>query len=107
MERAGTADRIPPQLEEHLAHHPHAQVLEDAGFVDIAREEFIEVHDWSVEALIGFLYSTSVLSRVALGAQAPAFERGLRERLETIEPSGVFRQNASFAYDLAHRQPDP
>lgn len=101
MGRAGVDDRIPPQLQEHLARHPHVEVLEDAGFVDIERDEFAMAHDWSVESLIGFLYSTSVLSRIALGAQAPAFERDVEERLLAIEPSGIFRDEASFAVDLA------
>ena len=34
-----------------------------------------------------------------------AFEADLRARLVAVEPSGVFREPASFAYDLAYRRP--
>jgi ubiquinone/menaquinone biosynthesis C-methylase UbiE len=32
MQRVGAEDRLPADLESHLAEHPHAKVLEDAGF---------------------------------------------------------------------------
>ncbi|HEV7524969.1 MAG TPA: hypothetical protein VGP92_08385, partial [Acidimicrobiia bacterium] len=68
------------------------------------RYEFTEVHDWTVDALIGLMYSTSVLSRVVLADRAGAFEADMRQRLAAVEPSGVFRERASFAYDLGYRR---
>jgi hypothetical protein len=105
MKRARAEDRLPADLEEHLAQHPHATVLEDAGLAVVGRYEFAEIHDWTLEALIGMVYSTSLLSRAVLGARSDAFEPDLRERLGAIEPAGVFREHASFAYDLAYRPP--
>jgi hypothetical protein len=49
------------------------------------------------------VYSTTLLPRAVLADRADAFEADLRERLLSIEPSGIFREHASFAYDLAHR----
>lgn len=103
MQRAGADDRVPADLDEHLAQHPHATVLEDAGLAVVGRYEFAEIHDWTLAALIGMVYSTSLLSRVVLGDRTDAFEADLRERLVAIEPSGIFREHASFAYDLAYR----
>jgi ubiquinone/menaquinone biosynthesis C-methylase UbiE len=103
MQRTGTVDRVPPDLETHIAQHPHTTVLHDAGFAIEERFEFVEMHDWTIEALIGMVYSTSLLPRVALDDRADAFEADLRERLLSIESSGIFREHASFAYDLARR----
>jgi hypothetical protein len=105
MQRAAAEDRLPADLEEHLVRHPHATVLEDAGFAVVGRYEFAEIHDWTLAALIGMVYSTSLLPRAVLGDQTDPFEDDLRERLQTIEPSGIFREHASFAYDLAFRPP--
>ncbi len=105
MRRTEAEDRLPADLEGHLAELPHARVLEDAGFVVAGRHEFEEIHDWTVEELIGLVYSTSLLPRSVLGYRAEAFEADVRERLLAIQPTGVFREHASFAYDLA--QPAP
>ncbi len=102
MERVAATDRLPADLGEHLA-TPDAVVLRDAGFATVERHELVHDHDWTIEALIGLVYSTSILPQAALGDRAPEFETDLRARLGAIEPSGVFRQRASFAYDLARR----
>jgi ubiquinone/menaquinone biosynthesis C-methylase UbiE len=106
MQRVGADDRLPADLAEHLAQHPHATVLADAGFEVLERSEFTEIHDWDADALIGLMYSTSLLSRVALGDQVDAFEADVRNRLRAEEPSGIFREHASYAYDLAYRPAD-
>jgi SAM-dependent methyltransferase len=105
VQRVGADDRVPAELEAHIAQHPHATVLEDAGFAIVGRYEFAEIHDWTITTLIGLVYSTSLLPRAVLGDQTDPFEDDLRERLQTIEPSGIFREHASFAYDLAYRPP--
>jgi SAM-dependent methyltransferase len=102
-QRVNSIDRIPADLEEHLEQLPHGKVLAGAGFVVDGRYEFVGTHEWSVAELSGFLYSTSVLSRFVLGDRADAFEVDLAKRLRALEPSGVFREHTSFAYDLAHR----
>jgi ubiquinone/menaquinone biosynthesis C-methylase UbiE len=100
--RTSSDTRIPADLQTHIEQLPHATVLENAGFTDVRRYEFTEVQDWTVDALIGFMYSTSVLSRVVLGDQAGAFEADMYERLGAVDPSGVFREHATFAYDLGY-----
>jgi ubiquinone/menaquinone biosynthesis C-methylase UbiE len=105
-QRTGAIDRLPADLEQHLEQHPHAQVLAEAGFIVEDRYEFAGTHDWTVAALIGFIYSTSLLSRAVLGDQAEAFEADLEARMRALESSGVFREHTSFAYDLATRPPE-
>ena len=107
MHRVGADDRLPADLGEHLTRRPHAAVLADAGFVAIEHHELTEPNDWTVAELIGFVYSTSLLSRSVLGDRAPEFEADLEARLRAVEPSGTFREDTSFAYDLAYRPPAP
>jgi len=106
IRRLGADDRLPADLEAHLAHHPHASVLENAGFVVVGRHEFEEVHDWTPSSLIGFLYSTSLLSQSVVGDRRSEFEADLERRRGKLEPSGLFREQTTFAYDLAVRLPD-
>ena len=105
IQRVGADDRVPADLAAHIEQLPHTTVLHDAGFAVVGRYEFEEIHDWTLDALIGLVYSTSLLPRAVLGDRADAFEADLRERLRAIEPSGIFREHASFAYDLAYRPP--
>jgi SAM-dependent methyltransferase len=103
MRRAQAEDRLPADLDEHLTRLPHATVLQDAGFVAAGRYEFEQIHNWSLEELIGLVYSTSLLPRSVLGDRAEAFEADVQERLLAVEPTGNFCEHASFAYDLARR----
>jgi ubiquinone/menaquinone biosynthesis C-methylase UbiE len=98
---ADTADRVPADLDRHLADEPHAAVLTAAGFAVVGEYDFPTPHEWTIEKLIGFLYSTSVLSKTALGAHAPAFEQDLRDRLSQIAPDDVLRESIDFHYTLA------
>jgi len=105
VRRAGAQDRLPADFAEHMTRFPHTTVLQDAGFDVVGRYEFAAVHDWTITELIGLVYSTSLLSRAALGDRAAAFEADVRERLLAVEPDGIFREHAPFAYDLAFRAP--
>ena len=98
---AKAEDRVPANLDQHLADEPHASVLTDAGFAVAGEEDFPTPHEWTVESLTGFLYSTSVLSKHALGSHAPAFEDDLRDRLLDIAPDNAFRESIGFHFTLA------
>jgi len=47
------------------------------------------------------MYSTSVLSKLALGLHAPEFEHDLRERLLQAAPDNVLRESIDFHITLA------
>jgi hypothetical protein len=76
-------------------------VLSEAGFTVLGTYAFSAVTTWTLETLIGFAHSTSILSRAALGEHAEAFERDLHERLLAIHPDGGYEDVVSFTYDLA------
>jgi SAM-dependent methyltransferase len=100
-ERVGETGRVPAGWEAKLADRPHTAVLGAAGFGIVGRYEFADVHDWALDELVGFLYSTSFFPRAALGDGVAEFEADLAQRLLAVEPSGVFRQEISAAYELA------
>jgi hypothetical protein len=101
MDTAGTRDRLPAAWEETMARDPHEQVLRRAGLTYEGRFEFSIATLWSIESIIGFMYSTSLLNRNALGDRADAFERDVQRRLLGCCPDGVFEQDLTFAYELA------
>jgi SAM-dependent methyltransferase len=101
VETADIADRVPADLDRHLAAEGHVAVLVDAGFVIVGEHDFPTPYEWTVERLTGFLYSTSVLSQLALGSHVGAFEEDLRDRLLQVAPDNAFRQQIDFHYTLA------
>jgi len=103
MERSDATDRLPSNLADHLTQLSDDDVLRAAGFEVDGRYEFTRVHDWTIPELCGFMYSTSLLSQSVLGDKVPEFEADMRDQLLAVEPSGVFPQEVSFAYHLAHR----
>lgn len=101
VEPAHAGDRVPASLDQHLSDEPHAAVLTEAGFAIVGEHDFPTSHEWTIERLNGFMNSTSVLSKTALGSHAAAFEQDLRERLLRAAPDNVFRETIDFHYTLA------
>jgi SAM-dependent methyltransferase len=101
MDVSGSGANIPANLAETLTQAPNLAVLAEAGLTVIGSYEFTVPHRWTLETLAGYAYSTSILSRSALGNQAEDFERDLRDRLLAIQPDGLFEESVSFVYDLA------
>jgi len=96
-------DRVPPGWEEAMDRDPSKDVLQRVGFTYEGEFQFAVPARWSIESLTGFVYSTSFLSREALGNQVDSFAADLRTRLLNIRPDGVFEQDATFVYELARR----
>jgi hypothetical protein len=103
LDRVDARGRLPADFQEHMEELPHERVLADAGFEVLGHHEFTGTHDWTVAELIGLIYSTSLLSRVVFGDRADEFEADFDARMRAVEPSGIFREPTSFAYDLARR----
>jgi ubiquinone/menaquinone biosynthesis C-methylase UbiE len=78
-------DHEPPPPEEL-----HEAYLKRSRFRDLTEHsEFFEVR-WTVQSIIGNLYSMSFCNRKLLGEHAEAFERDLRSATLAVEPSGIF-----------------
>jgi hypothetical protein len=103
MSRLGATDRVPAGWQEAMDRHPHEHVLAAAGLDYVGKFEFSTDETWTVETRTGFVYSTSFLSRQALGDQAATFERELAELLRSHEPDGVFHRSSSYACQLSSK----
>jgi SAM-dependent methyltransferase len=103
--RAQARGRVPPGYERARSERPDLVILRQAGFQIAGSYEFPTAQEWTVETLIGFVFSTSVLSRAALGGHASGFADDLQQELRACEPAGRFRQTIGFAYELARRPP--
>jgi hypothetical protein len=101
LDRSGSGDRMPSGWQEALAATPDREVLEQAGFTYSGRFEFTRDETWTVDSLIGFMYSTSILSRAALGDSVAMFEADLARRMNRHSSDGTFRHEAICAYELA------
>jgi SAM-dependent methyltransferase len=103
MARSGGHDRIPPGYEQDRRERPDRAVLAEAGFEVLGEHEFPTDHAWTTETITGFLFSTSVLSRAALGGRAKDFAADLRRELHGYESAGGLPETIGFVYELARR----
>jgi hypothetical protein len=101
--RAGIMDRVPAGWAAAREERPDAVILREAGFEVAGRSEFGFSHEWTPDEVAGHAFSTSVLSEAALGDLAPEFVADLGRVLLAAEPSGRFRQDSTFACELARR----
>jgi len=103
MARSGGHDRIPPGYEQDRRERPDRAVLAESGFELLGEHHFPTAHVWTIETITGFLFSTSVLSRAALGGRAKDFAADLRRELRDFEPAGGLPETIGFVYELARR----
>jgi SAM-dependent methyltransferase len=78
-------------------------VLRESGFEDVASYSFVERHNWTIETIIGNLYSTSFCSKNVLGDNTEAFEADLRAALLAQNPSGTYREQMGFGYTIGRK----
>ncbi len=81
----------------------YERVLRRAGFIDVESRSFEEPRDWTFEEIIGYLQSTSVCSRKALGGDFEGFEAELRAALLESGESPTFHETLSWGYTLGRR----
>jgi hypothetical protein len=58
---------------------------------------------WTLDEVMGFLFSTSVASKKALGASAHDFEADLRSALLQHDPSGSYPATVTYFYRIARK----
>jgi SAM-dependent methyltransferase len=102
-QRPGAEQRIPAGYEADRAARPDLDIVRAAGFEIVGRQEYPVSQVWTAGDIAGHVASTSVLSPEALGPDAAAFDASLRKALLEAEPGGEFRQDTTFACELARR----
>lgn len=90
----GSPDGGPEQAE---------RVMREAGFVAVGSHPFVQTQAWTTEAILGYLYSTSVCSKRVLGKNADPFEAELRAALLAHDPRGVFREDMRWGYTFGRK----
>jgi SAM-dependent methyltransferase len=104
--RNGADERIPPGYDAARRARPDLDILAAAGFDITGSLQATIGRAWTIDEIVGYLASTSVLSPAALGDDADEFDTDLRDALRPCERDGVLRQDITFSCELA-RVPSP
>ncbi len=80
-------------------HHP--EVVTNSEFTGTELVHLAYRRTWTLDEIVGYLYSTSSHSVPVLGDRKEPFEAELRERLLAVEPSGVFTERVTVQLILA------
>ncbi|HEY1639372.1 MAG TPA: class I SAM-dependent methyltransferase [Streptosporangiaceae bacterium] len=95
--------RLPDGWASARRNRPDSVILTGAGFAAGGRREFAAIRQWTADDLAGYQFSTSVLSRAALGGRAADLTADLRRELQVRAGPGPYRQDLTFACDLFRR----
>jgi SAM-dependent methyltransferase len=101
QDEVGARDRVPAGWETAREQDPDEQVLRRAGLTPEWKFELSLEHRWTVDSLVGFIYSTSFLNRTALGDRADDFAADLRRDLLACHPDDRFEHELTFDVELA------
>lgn len=81
----------------------HESILARSPFPKVHRKVHEFTREWTVDGIIGYLYSTSLPLRRLLGDRRSAFEEEVAATLLAIEPSGRFIEPVSLEVHTATR----
>lgn len=96
---------LPFEAPDPLPEERHEAYLARSRFQDVTiYQESFEV-SWTLDSMLGNLYSTSFCSRRLLGDRIESFERDLRRAVLEVEPTGDLRGEPPefFAYMATKR----
>jgi ubiquinone/menaquinone biosynthesis C-methylase UbiE len=71
--------------------------LKDSKFSKYEEASYAIERNWSLDEIIGYMYSTSLASPPVLGDKKESFEADLREKLIEIETAGRFREPVTIS----------
>jgi ubiquinone/menaquinone biosynthesis C-methylase UbiE len=84
--------------------HPtvsHEEIISNSKFdLEVHRLPTYE-YIWTIDSIIGNLYSTSYASKRILGENVHAFEQHMKEALLAIDSRGVFKEEMTLSVKLA------
>jgi SAM-dependent methyltransferase len=85
----------------------HQEVLKKSRFQEIKSTDVIAEYDWTVDDILGYLYSTSFSSKRVLGERAAGFENDLRQALMPLSKKGIFRERIEYSIISAKKTSSP
>lgn len=86
------------------AREPHQDVLARSAFGHVQQQTYRFTRTWTIEEVIGYLYSTSMPIRRLLGDRRAAFEHEVRDMLLAIDPAGLFAEPVALHVLTARRR---
>lgn len=89
----GFVGELPPHPARPTQTEAHEEVVARGPFARMEREVVPYRREWTVDRIIGWVYSFSQGGYVRLGARRPEFERALRRRLLALDPGGIFAED--------------
>ncbi len=90
-------DRVPAGWREAMQSEPTSEVLKMVGLAYEGRFTFPITLTWTVDSLMGFIYSSSTLNQTVLQGHASEFEADIRK----VVGAGPLTQQTSAVYELA------
>ena len=82
------------------------EMLTESTFSQIESGRYTYAHAWTLDEVVGQLYSTSYGNPTLFGERLPAFEAELRQTLLEVEPTGSFVQEVNCDWAFAWRPGD-
>lgn len=74
----------------------HAEAIRRTRFREVEETDINVLEQWSIDQIVGYLFSTSYASQAVLGSKAEAFEHTVRERLLRLRPDGRFEKVVEY-----------
>ncbi len=78
--------------------------LNESGFSNFTTTALKTERNWTVDDIIGYMYSTSLASPPVLGDRKEPFEADLRRRLNEISPEGLFIEPVTIKIMMVSKQ---
>ncbi len=82
----------------------HEQILKKTQFGPVKTLDIYVDETWTIDEILGWLYSTSYASKAILKDKAPGFEQDIRESLGELAPEGSFIRKVEYTVISASRQ---
>jgi ubiquinone/menaquinone biosynthesis C-methylase UbiE len=86
--------------------HPvrrYEDILQESDFRNLESMKIETGRTWTIDRVIGYLYSTSSSSIPVLGSKKESFEADVRRRLQAINPNGIFDEEVITSILIAWR----
>jgi len=83
----------------------HEAVLEAQRYAPLRQTTVTSTHTWTLDAVVGYLYSTSFAARPLLGERTAAFEEDLRAELLRFDPGGTYQEDITYHAIVARPGP--
>lgn len=95
--KAGTKGAFAPLAKRH------DEIVRESEFQNLEILETKQIRQWTLDTIIGYLYSASPTSLPVLGDKKEPFEADLRKRLMEISPDGRFAEHAVINIIIARK----